>query len=483
MLLKDYEFGYADAMKEYIRMPEIFEKAFCDVRNISHHLLDSYDYLLVGRKGVGKSAYSAKIQNLSDKSDTLYAYSMNLNDFEFTTFGKTSIDDDILGTQKYKASWDFLLLVSIFKILYNNMQMTEIDEICDVVSLLDALGFSVNSNYKADVTRLSKLKVGAGIAKFDIEFEKEFCCKPASYLERITVLTEKMLKVIQDIYLNNRELIIIIDGLDDILRYRKNKIDIIASLIRSIDYLNDKIVLYKKKIKIILLIREDLLAMVNDPDLNKIVQDGAIFLNWGERLKELRKLVDLRFSLSGLTIEEAEKCWDKIFPRKIKQKDSWNYVLEYTLYKPRDILQFLQYCKREYPQNERLSLSETQNVLKVYSNKYFIEEMKNELSGFFDDELINALPSAFRKLGGRAFELTEINKYMNQGSERAISIDETKMLIYQLFEAGYIGQILNNGKDRKGSVIFKYRNPTARIDYYQKFITHKGLHSGLGVRI
>ena len=41
----------------------------------------------------------------------------------------------------------------------------------------------------------------------------------------------------------------------------------------------------------------------------------------------------------------------------------------------------------------------------------------------------------------------------------------------------------NGGKNTKQSVIFKYRNPTARIDYYQKFITHKGLHSGLGVRL
>lgn len=57
------------------------------------------------------------------------------------------------------------------------------------------------------------------------------------------------------------------------------------------------------------------------------------------------------------------------------------------------------------------------------------------------------------------------------------------MLMMYLFEAGYIGQLVSSGKDKKRSVIFKYRNPTARIDYYQHFITHQGLHKGLGVRL
>ena len=186
----------------------------------------------------------------------------------------------------------------------------------------------------------------------------------------------------------------------------------------------------------------------------------------------------------GISKEEADKCWTNIFPNKIKSKNTWDYVLDYTLYKPRDVLQFLKYCQSEYPDNEKLTLSETQNVLKVYSNKYFIEEMKNELAGLIEDELIISIPSVFRKLGGRAFDLAELNRLTNeQNPQRQVTIEETKTELMYLFEAGYIGQLVGSGKDRKRSVIFKYRNPTARIDYYQSFLTHKGLHSGLGVRL
>ena len=223
---------------------------------------------------------------------------------------------------------------------------------------------------------------------------------------------------------------------------------------------------------------------VNDPDLNKIIQDGALYLNWSDKLDDLRELINLRFGVNGIPSDEACKCWEKIFPPKIRGKKTWEYVLDYTLYKPRDVLQFLKYCQMIYPENEKLTLSETLNVLKTYSNKYFLEEMKNELSGFIDDELIYEIPSIFRKLGGRAFSLVEIQKLANENNvKREVSVDETKMLLLYLFEAGYIGQLLDNGKNRKRSVIFKYRHPTARIDYYQQFITHQGLHSGLGVRL
>ncbi len=375
-------------------------------------------------------------------------------------------------------------MLSIYKIIFNELEITEIEEINNIIFLLDQMGFSLDSGFKSDVTKLSKLKVGISIVKFDVEFEREFSFKPKTYLERISLMVERMMDVLCNVELNGRQISVIIDGFDDILRYKKNKMEIVASLIRSADYINDKLAQKSRKIKILLLIREDLITMVTDPDLNKIIHDGAIVLSWANRLDDLKELVNLRFALSGVPENQVKACWKNLFPSKIKGKDSWDYALDHTLYKPRDILQFLKYCQREYPEKEKLSLSEMQNVLKEYSNQYFIEEMKNELSGFVDDEIIVAIPSIFRRLGGRDFDLTDLNKLSNeQCSGREISIDDTKMLLMYLFDAGYIGQLVSSGKDRKRSVIFKYRNPTARIDYYQSFITHQGLHKGLGVRI
>lgn len=69
--------------------------------------------------------------------------------------------------------------------------------------------------------------------------KESFRRNPNTYLERISLVSEKMLKVLGKSYLNDRQIMIIIDGLDDVLRYKKNKMDIISSMIRSADFIND----------------------------------------------------------------------------------------------------------------------------------------------------------------------------------------------------------------------------------------------------
>lgn len=63
MKLKDYKIGFADATKELKQAPEIFQNAFYDPKNMIDELKNGYKYMIVGRKGVGKSAVSAKLQS------------------------------------------------------------------------------------------------------------------------------------------------------------------------------------------------------------------------------------------------------------------------------------------------------------------------------------------------------------------------------------------------------------------------------------
>lgn len=480
---EDYQIGFADAAKEYMMIPEIFERAFYDPKGIIDKLVNKWAFMLVGRKGVGKSAFSSKIQSIAQESDELCSYQMLLNDFEYSTFAKTKVDSDIVGTQKYKKSWEFILLLTIYKIISKNMSIQEVEEFNNMVNILESVGFPIDIDYKRNITTLSKLKVGTNVGVFDATFEKEFGVKPNSFLERISIISDKMIEILNHIYFNNKRIIISIDGVDDILRFKKNQLEILSSLIRSVDYLNEKFLTNKLPIKIIIFIREDIICSVTDPDINKIKRDGSIVLSWCNRLDDLKSVVKLRFELSGVKEEDVDSWWESLFPKVIREQDSWNFVLEHTLYKPRDVLQFLKCCQDNYPEKEYLNYPEMQNVLKIYSKDYFIEEMKNEITGFINDELINILPSVFGKIGRRAFKLSELKKVINEQSLNMEYNDlAVKNLLQLLFEAGYMGQIIKTGPGRE-SVVFKYRNTTASIDYNQKFIIHKGLHKGLGIKL
>ncbi len=66
----------------------------------------------------------------------------------------------------------------------------------------------------------------------------------------------------------------------------------------------------------------------------------------------------------------------------------------------------------------------------------------------------------------------------NQKIEEA----DLRQLLLALFESGYMGQLVKGNRGRE-SVVFKYRNPSAIIDYSQRFLIHKGIQRGLGVII
>lgn len=477
MKLDEYKFGYADATKELMIEPEIFESAFYDPHEILDKLMKTWKYILIGRKGVGKSAFSSKIQYIAENSAECYAYLIQLNDFEYTTFGKASSDCDLVGTKKYLDAWNFIILLCIYKILYKEQDITEVNELEDIIGLLGRLGFPITDTFKASVTNVSRLKIGANVGAFDAAYEKEFGQKPISFSERIGAVVEKMQNVLSKVYLP-KKLFILIDGVDDILRIKKNQLDILSSLLRSIDILNQNMYKCKINIKLLLFIRDDIMNQITDPDINKIKRDGAIHLSWVDNTDDLKQIAELRFKLTN---KNNDEMWYKIFPNDLHGKDSWEALLEHTLYKPRDVLQFLCTCQEIYPQKENLSYSEMKNAIKKYSSDYFIEEMKNELSGFVDDGLINALPSTLQRLGSRSFTFEKLLQVIDEQSISKKYIEQDiRQMVLVLFESGYIGQIIEGYKG-KLSVVFKYRNPTAVIDYNQKMIIHRGIQKGLGV--
>lgn len=173
--------------------------------------------------------------------------------------------------------------------------------------------------------------------------------------------------------------------------------------------------------------------------------------------------------------------WENLFVEE-GDKSSWDVVAEHTLYKPRDILQFLVTCQNQFPDKEKLLSSEVRKALKIYSRDYFIGEMKNELSGYIEDDIISVVPSLFQRIGSKDFTVNELDNVLKEQIPKNIeSLGITKQLLLVLFESGYIGQRLKT--NRSASVVFKYRNTGANIDYSQKFLIHKGIQRGLGVNV
>lgn len=238
--------------------------------------------------------------------------------------------------------------------------------------------------------------------------------------------------------------------------------------------------------KFILVIRDDIIKTIVDPDMNKIIHDSGYKLDWyGGGNKDLVVLLNKRFMLTpGLNIDELKslELWQQFFPEIINTKDSLSYFLEHTMYRPRDIVQFLNQFIKAYPEENKVRIIDFKNELRIFSKDYFFEEMKNELLGFLDDEVIDSLFQVLQKIGSNNFNFKTFDD-LCKTMFPDYDIEKIKSILNTLFDLGYVGMVrkVSKGKNIKTYINFKHRDPRLVIDYTNNFVIHKGLYSALNI--
>lgn len=474
MKLKEYTFGYADADTEFANNPELFKTAFYDPNDYISEIIKGFKFMIVGRKGIGKTAYASKLRQLSEDGDNMIdnVY-IHLNEIDFSLFKKMA-DNKYEGTQKYQKIWDWVIGLEILKYLVDNKYELK-EKARVIIKILENNDIVISDNLPTSIRKVSKK-----YAKFNI---KGIEAGVEGYKENVSIdiyeFVEKIFSAINEMYIN-KKLFIIFDGLDDLLRCKIEKSDMIAGLIRAANYVNINLSKNKVRCKVLLLIRNDILSSVIDPDINKIKRDASIYLSWDE--DKIKELVSLRIKNSA----SAESSWYDIFPRTFNHENSLDSVLDYTFLRPRDILQFLNQAKEMYPMRESLTYSETNNVLKQYSSTYFIEEIKDELSGFVDDKVVHSLSEIFQKIGETDFTFNDFRTILESVIK---NIDDVTCwdILNRLIQTSAIGQISihdfydkKTRRNTKRSVIeFFYKYPQMIVQKSNKFHIHRALYKAL----
>ncbi|ARU63096.1 hypothetical protein CBW65_20525 [Tumebacillus avium] len=472
---KDYDFGFADSETEYDLTPHLLESAFYDPTNIIDQLINGYKFLLSGRKGTGKTAFASKLRLISDSDPLVNCKYRNLNEFQFKIFYKLG-SVDLTGGSRFLTPWKLMLLLEVmseirdieigynpdFDKLYTSLKnygLLGTDDISRVVRTVSKKGFRI------PIPKLGELINGS--------YEQE------TVLTSLDSIVDTMLDVISTLELNESKILIVIDGLDDSLRGKDRQLDTVSGLIRAANLLNKHFSRNEINVKFIVLVRPDVLALCTDTDLNKILRDSKLDLKWYRDVRnplnsDLMQLVKLRFANAGNREIEAISWYD-FFPKIVNGNDSWQFVLEHTLLRPRDVLQFLIECKSLYPDHTSLSEQETKAVLANYSEGYFLGELLNELVGFLHDRTIRSLPGLLAEMEGGSF-----TSDMWKDACKNYDLEENpRIILALLFDSGYIGQLSNRGS--KTFVNFKYRDLHIRINYNNSFLIHRGLFKSLNV--
>lgn len=126
---------------------------------------------------------------------------------------------------------------------------------------------------------------------------------------------------------------------------------------------------------------------------------------------------------------------------------------------------------------KQLTVEKVETALFKYSEEYFVDAMRDELTGFFPDDVVTLLPNILSKMGRRFFYLADFEAECSRYPEfKNIPLD---VLLEKLFEAGYIGQ--HRPKDTREYTVFSYRNPREVFDEKDECIVHRGLIRALTI--
>lgn len=394
---KNFYFGAPEAEGENIvgyKLIDYFED-YLDILNN----LEKGKFIFTGRKGVGKSAIAKFIKDKSDLSNNSFATILRISDFNIQKNIHLSGEQN----QVEVLLFEWLILVNIVKLIVNNDCGSYTQEYSKLKKFLDNnTGFVDIDKFQIDEgfnKTGGEISFGVLTHAFGGIFKKYFDVKVsrAPFYKLIQPLKE-ILKIILDYPINKElEFWLLFDDLDinyDLKSPKDNQK--IIELLRLAKHYNNE-VFNNNKAKILVFIRDDIRnnLVTKYPDSAKIFASYEIFINWynhfsssiDENNNPLKRLANKRIEINfkNHNIQVNSDAWSALINNEAHDyKTSFKYVLDYTFYRPRDIITFLSVISKE-----NYTFPITSNNLKKIIDQYIklnVTEIKSELSLYFNED-------------------------------------------------------------------------------------------------
>lgn len=480
LLFNDIPEAYVDAESEAEFSPDNITYGFFDFKQHYSQLINMSGpkCFISGRKGTGKTAYIYRINQLEN------SILLNLDKLPYKQLKKVS-DPKTDSHLKYTSIWQLLIINYIVNHVDINQISSGTSQYNQILKILNLLGFG--DNITTNIKTASKKTLSFNVLKQSGNFESESIVKIHSIFD----LVDKLVQLFKEISFTD-SLYLLVDGVDDVLLDRKDKTsisEILSSLFTVIYDTNLSSKRSQNNFKIIMAVRSDIWGLVNGPDMNKRSQTNKLSLEWisGNEQEELAHLINHRLSISPKIKDFVESqgstfaLWNNFFPSDVKLSknadvSSWKYFLEYSLYRPRDVIKFVDMARESFSNSSSLSKSEFKKLVARFSKEYFFDEMRNEMVGFVEDKILDDLTEALQYIGRDSFKLPDFLRAFRKIDE-SFTDDQIKLLLNELFDHGYIGQRSGDYE----SYTFKHKALHQKINYSNSLVIHRGLYAAVAI--
>ena len=477
MNFKSITFGKADAHTEGECFPELLSRGYLNISSVAEQALNSNVFLFLGHKGSGKSSLSEHLR--LQCGDKLIVDQQCLKNFSFKYFDRLKDIED--KNIRYKKLWSWILCVKVFINLYqdNYAISNSKDDLDKVVEIFTQAGVFPLIDISTIVKRTLNDSIKASFKVF--EYSHSVSRDNIDDVD-VELLTDYMKTLIAS-FSEERQQIVIIDDLDDILSPNGIQFSVISALINEVKDLNSFFKKNSLPIKILILCRTDMFERLPDPNKNKIKQDASFTFSWYKegliesRNSDLVKLINIR---TKLVYPEVNDVFQSFFPSSYQGKNIYSVLLDFTRHTPRDFIQLMNYIQKQCnDEQECVTNRDIENGIKEYSIEYFKQEISDEMAGYLQEQVISSVFSTLSSMHSREFSYKQFKDIFSYSiGSRNVEPDEVMRVLY---ECSAIGHKYSYDGGKTTRVTFKYRNHLSKFNPQDRIMLHKGLWKALNV--
>lgn len=474
--IKNFYFGTVDADNEIKEQPSKFVENYFDLNDVSKELLEKDNIqFVIGRKGTGKT-YIGKYMELTDPEHICY---LSLDNFDYKAF--RFLANKGSGYEPYVGVWRYFIFAKLLIFINNNLKSEKIKLVLnDLYGRRSTTEQILNRKFKKEI-RLKEKEIASEWMQDLAKDTDAFDLKELTQMYSILIADN-----VQEKYL------LILDGLDEKINEDEHYRDIMNGLIWAIKSINDEMYEERIPVKVAAFFRKDVFDFVQGANTAKMASGSTIELDWvtdsdDKKKYPLYQFMNIRYQncLKDFEIDASSHEIIEILPPYMKvveeKKETWEWILNFTTYKPRDVVKMLSECRKKCKNDESVLTAEILWEAQPEYSKYLIKELKNELYGFIEESLVNAIFERLQSMERGWRDYLTIKSIINKGAVSIgmeLSNDMEKEIINKLYEVGVLGILLPNGYEH-----WSYRRNMKIGNYIEvsKYKVHHGLWKALSI--
>ncbi|MCV9941212.1 hypothetical protein OIU35_33125 [Boseaceae bacterium BT-24-1] len=509
--------GSVDAINYKTRdQKEFFSKILYREEYLEQILLRN-KYFLIGEKGTGKTSYAVFLNN-SDYSETLSRI-VTLTQTDYRRF-VSLIEQKKITNFSYVDVWKVILLLLAadgISTIFNNIE----GKFPKFAALRSAIDEYYHNAFRPEVDKSLDLIENAGeAARVLASHPEEVTADPpaeaggfASPKVNLGYLEHRFRNALSSLKLS-KDFVLFIDGIDirpDQISYEPY-IECIRGLANAAWELNTEFFSNirdtKYHIKVVLLMRPDILDNMGFQNLNAKVRDNGVVLDWMTTYDGFRN--SALFKLVAGTISKQQEVgtqtlwdvWKYYFPYEMENlrlaevvDDPFVGFLRYSFYRPRDVVQYLQLMQAhviKHQDNKDFFSRDSFDKCQREFSDYLLGEVKDYLSFYHSTVDFDEVIGFFSQLGGNnRFSWDQFkgafSRYRTSLSDKSVTIRELKaspeeflQFLYSLNIIGYLEPDEFGGN----FVHYCFRDRTTvklrpKVRYGLQYQVHPGLQRAL----